>query len=160
MLISHSKQRLIPRRIPRHVGTKKTNLYWTLGNIRFLQCCVLTRCVQASLRNAVLPKTCVTCMRFCVVFSESFLTFRSLVHIMYLFANNLLLGNIRPQSSQLAEPLCTESGIKSGFSVRQLISTSKKKKKRRKKKKSAGGEWMIEHSPKSSQASQRPSPVL
>ena len=37
-----------------------------------------------------------------------------------------LSGNIRPQSSQLAEPLWTDPGIKSGTSVRELISTSKK----------------------------------
>ena len=43
-----------------------------------------------------------------------------------------LSGNIRPQSSQLAEPLWTDPGIKSGTSVRELISTLKKK--------SAGGE--------------------
>ena len=44
-----------------------------------------------------------------------------------------LSGNIRRQSSQLAEPLCTDPGIKSGISVRELvhelISTLKKKKK-------------------------------
>ena len=44
-------------------------------------------------------------------------------------------GNIRPQSSQLDEPLWTDPGLKSGLSVRELISTSKKKKKRRKEKK-------------------------
>ena len=40
-------------------------------------------------------------------------------------------GNIRPQSSQLAEPLWTDSGLKGGSSVRELISTSKKKKEGR-----------------------------
>ena len=35
------------------------------------------------------------------------------------------------QSSQLAEPLWTDPGIKSGISVRELISSLKKKKKRR-----------------------------
>ena len=40
-------------------------------------------------------------------------------------------GNARLQSSQLAEPLRTDLGIKSGISVRELIPTSKKKKKRR-----------------------------
>ena len=45
-----------------------------------------------------------------------------------------LSGNIRPQLSQLTEPLWTDPGIKSGISVRELISTSKKKKK------NAGGE--------------------
>ena len=36
-------------------------------------------------------------------------------------------GNTRPQSSQLAEPLRTDPGVKSGISVRDLISTFKKK---------------------------------
>ena len=40
-----------------------------------------------------------------------------------------LSGNIRPQSSQLAEPLWTDPGIKSGISVHELISISKKKEK-------------------------------
>ena len=53
-----------------------------------------------------------------------------------------LLGNIRPQSSQLAEPLWADPGIKSTISVRELISTSKKKKK--------GGERMVEYSPQNS----------
>ena len=48
-----------------------------------------------------------------------------------------LSGNIRSQSSQLAESLWTDPGIKSGISVRELISTLKKKKK--KEKKNAGG---------------------
>ena len=43
-------------------------------------------------------------------------------------------GNTRSQSSQLAEPLCTDPGLKSGISLRELISTLKKEKK------SAGGE--------------------
>ena len=34
-----------------------------------------------------------------------------------------LSGNTRPQSSQLAEALWTDSGRKSGISVRELIST-------------------------------------
>ena len=34
-----------------------------------------------------------------------------------------LSGNIRPQSSQLAEPLWIDPGVKSGISVRELIST-------------------------------------
>ena len=46
-----------------------------------------------------------------------------------------LSGNICPQSSQIAEPLWTDSGIKSGFSVRELISTTKIVKKE-----STGGE--------------------
>ena len=55
-----------------------------------------------------------------------------------------LLGNIRPQSSQLAEPLWADPGIKSTISVRELISTSKKKKKKK------GGERMVEYSPQNS----------
>ena len=39
-----------------------------------------------------------------------------------------LSENTRPQSSQLAGPLWTDPGIKSGISVHELISTSKKKK--------------------------------
>ena len=42
-----------------------------------------------------------------------------------------LSGNIRPPSSQLAEPLWTDPGIKSEISARELISTSKQTKKRR-----------------------------
>ena len=38
-----------------------------------------------------------------------------------------LSGNIQPQSSQLAEPLWTGLGMKSGISVRELISTSEEK---------------------------------
>ena len=38
-------------------------------------------------------------------------------------------GNTRLQSSQLAELLWTDPGLKSGISVRKLISTLKKKKK-------------------------------
>ena len=39
-----------------------------------------------------------------------------------------LSGNIRPQSSQLAVPLRTDPGLKSGISVRELISIKKTKK--------------------------------
>ena len=42
-----------------------------------------------------------------------------------------LSGNIRPQSSQLAEPLGIHHAVKNGINVRELISTSKKKKKLR-----------------------------
>ena len=45
-------------------------------------------------------------------------------------ANCQETGNTRPQSSQLGEPLWTDPGIKSGISVRELISASKKKKKK------------------------------
>ena len=51
-----------------------------------------------------------------------------------------LLGNIQLQSSQLTEPLWTDLGVKSGFNVRLLISTSSFL--------SAGRECMVEHSPK------------
>ena len=40
-----------------------------------------------------------------------------------------LSTNIQSQSSQLAEPLWTDPGIKCGISMRELISTKKKKKK-------------------------------
>ena len=43
------------------------------------------------------------------------------------------------QSSQLAEPLWNDPGLKSGISVRELISTLKKKKK-----KNAVGDSMVE----------------
>ena len=48
-----------------------------------------------------------------------------------------LPGNTLPQSSQLAEPLWTHSGLQSGISVHKLIYTSEEKEK---KKKRAGGE--------------------
>ena len=37
-------------------------------------------------------------------------------------------GNARPQSSEPAEPLWTDSGIKNGIGVHEMISTKKKKK--------------------------------
>ena len=43
--------------------------------------------------------------------------------------------------SSFTEPLWTDPGIKSGISVRELISTQKKKK-------NAGGKWTVEQSPK------------
>ena len=48
-------------------------------------------------------------------------------------------GNTWSHSSQLAEPLWTNLGIKSGISVRELISTLKKK---------CRGERIVKHSPK------------
>ena len=45
-------------------------------------------------------------------------------------------GNTKPQSSQLAEPLWTDPGLKSGISVCELISTLKKKIKMQ-----VGNEW-------------------
>ena len=47
-------------------------------------------------------------------------------------------ANTRPQSCQLAEPLWTDSALKSGISMRELISTLKNKNK---KKPQAGNEW-------------------
>ena len=41
-----------------------------------------------------------------------------------------LSGNTWPQSSQLAEPLWTDPGLKSGISVQELISTLNTKQKR------------------------------
>ena len=54
-------------------------------------------------------------------------------------------GNTRSQSSQRAEPLWTDPGLKSGISLREQISTLKKKKK----KKSAGGNELSNSLPKS-----------
>ena len=48
-------------------------------------------------------------------------------------------GNTRSQSSQLAEPLWTDPGLKSGISLHELISTVKKKEK------SAGGKLSLIH---------------
>ena len=58
---------------------------------------------------------------------------------LYLFTG-IYSFHIRPQSSQLAEPLWTDPGVKSGISVRELIYTWKKK--------ISGGEWIFEHLPK------------
>ena len=58
-------------------------------------------------------------------------------------------GNTQPQSSQLAEPLWTDPGVKTEISVSELISTSKKKKEKEKiekekKEEQAGNErWNI-----------------
>ena len=69
-----------------------------------------------------------------------------------------LSGNIRPQSSQLSEPLWTDLGVKSGISVLELISTPPPKKKKKKKKNTqAGNEWsniLLKYV----QASQKPPP--
>ena len=59
-------------------------------------------------------------------------------------------GNTRPQSSQLAELLCTNPGIKSVISVRKLISTLKKKKK------AQAGNELLNILPKSSHARKKP----
>ena len=45
-------------------------------------------------------------------------------------AGGELSENIRPQSSHLGEPLWTDSGIKKGISVCELISASKNKTKK------------------------------
>ena len=66
-----------------------------------------------------------------------------------------LSGNTRPQLSQLAEPLWTDPGPKSGISVRDLLSTSKK----RKKEAHAGNEWSNIF-PKFSLARKKPQPSL
>ena len=47
-------------------------------------------------------------------------------------AHTQLIREHAPQSSQLDEPLLTDPGLKSAFSVRELISTKKKKKKHKK----------------------------
>ena len=48
-------------------------------------------------------------------------------------AHTRLVRNIRPQSSQPAEPLWTDPWIKSEISVRELTSTSQKKKKKKRR---------------------------
>ena len=45
-------------------------------------------------------------------------------------AHTQLVWNTRPQSTQIAEPPWTEPGIKSGISVRKLMSTLKKRRRR------------------------------
>ena len=59
-----------------------------------------------------------------------------------------LSGNIRPRLSQLAEPLWTDPGLKSGISVRELISTFKKK--------AQAGNKLSNSLPKSSHARRKP----
>ena len=49
---------------------------------------------------------------------------------MLLSRHRMVTGNIWPQSSQLAELLWTDPGIKSEISASKLTSTSKKKKKK------------------------------
>ena len=53
------------------------------------------------------------------------------------------MGNTQNQSSQLAEPLWTDPGIKSGISKRELISTlnNNNNNNKKKKKAQAGTEW-------------------
>ena len=56
---------------------------------------------------------------------------QELTEIQGLFADGARVfpspGNTRAQSSQLAEPLWTDPGLKGGIAVRELISTLKKK---------------------------------
>ena len=60
-------------------------------------------------------------------------------------------GNTQPQPPQLAEPLWTDPGIKSGIGVHELISTQKKKKK-----KGQAGNKLSNIFPKFSHARKRP----
>ena len=62
-------------------------------------------------------------------------------------------GNTRPWSSQLAEPLWTDPGLKSGISVRELISSLKKKK-------AQVGNKLLNILPKSSHMRKKPPPPL
>ena len=62
-------------------------------------------------------------------------------------------GNARSQSSQLAKPLWTDPGLKSGISLPELISIQKNKNKKAK----AGNE-MSNILPKSSHARKKPAP--
>ena len=64
-------------------------------------------------------------------------------------------GNTRPQSFQLAEPLWTDPGLKSGISMCDLISTYKKRKEK-KRKRQAGNE-LLNILPKSSHTRTKPS---
>ena len=73
-----------------------------------------------------------------------------------------LSGNSRPQSSQLAKPLWTDLGLKSGISVRELISTKKtknNKKPQQQQKTQAGSEWP-NILPKSLQVRKKPPPTI
>ena len=58
--------------------------------------------------------------------------------------------NTWSQLSQLAEPLWTDPGLKSGISLCKLISILKKR--------SAGGDAIVEHSPKILAARKKPPP--
>ena len=58
-------------------------------------------------------------------------------------------GNTRSQSSQLTQPLWTDSGLKCGISVRELISTFKK---------GQAGNDLLNILPKSSHARKKPLP--
>ena len=60
-------------------------------------------------------------------------------------------GNTGTKSSQLAEPLWTDPGLKSGITLHELISTLKKKKK-----KAQAGNELSNILPKSSHARKKP----
>ena len=64
-------------------------------------------------------------------------------------------GNTRSQSSQLAKPLWTDPGLKSGMSVRELISTLKKKKEKKKRRRELNC-WTFAQSPR--HAGKKPPP--
>ena len=67
-------------------------------------------------------------------------------------------GNTRSQSSQLAKPLWADPSIKSGISVRELISTLKRKKKKKKKRKRQAGNELSNILPKFSHARKKSLP--
>ena len=64
--------------------------------------------------------------------------------------------NTRSQSSQLAEPLWTDPGLKSRISLRELISTLKRKEK----KKAQAGNELSNILPKSSHTRKKPPPPV
>ena len=69
-------------------------------------------------------------------------------------------GNIRSQSSQLAEPLWTDPGLKSGINVRELISALKKEREaeteRQRQTEAQAGNELLNILPKSSHAWKKP----
>ena len=91
-------------------------------------------------RLSILQKQCLSWK------SYDMRSFRVFMHLR--LAN--VSGNIQSQSYQLVEPLWTDPGIKSGNSVRELISTVKKTQ--------AGNEWS-NILPKPSQARVKPPPL-
>ena len=64
-----------------------------------------------------------------------------------------LSESIQLPLSQLAEPLWTDPGTKSGISVRELFSTLRQKKKKKKRRRG-----MFEHSPKILASEEKPPP--
>ena len=66
-------------------------------------------------------------------------------------------GNTKSKSSELAEPLCIDPGLKSGISVRELISTKKKRRRKKKKKRKVqAGNELSNILPKSSHTRKKP----